>query len=173
MKTMKIFAQGNVIVESQTMDVANVQVKRVAHSSEIRVFRSSNGEMKELKRITPEEKAIYEAKQAENTVNDHSSNIINNKERRTSKKVSRKSEWKKFLGAVNKVGGIANYLQHGIDEQEGNGYLKRRPDFRRGAQLYENRHSGQVYEIICERGLESASRIYSRYYMKVNDLLAA
>jgi hypothetical protein len=85
---------------------------------------------------------------------------------------NRQTSWRKFRTAIAKVGGIDVYMNSHRDDNIINMLLLNYPDFKRGMKLYEAGGNG-AWTLLAERSIESVRRIYQKYYMDLDLLLAA
>ena len=164
----------SVVLNSKDFNLNDVVVKVVKLTKEVRVFRKMNdGTFKELKKVRSVEKSLITTETPAERVSDTStSKTSNNKVGTITEESNRQTCWRKFRTAIAKVGGIDVYMNSHRDDNIINMLLLNYPDFKRGMKLYEAGGNG-AWTLLAERSIESVRRIYQKYYMDLDLLLAA
>ena len=164
----------SVVLNSKDFNLNDVVVKVVKLTKEVHVFRKmDDGTFKELKKVRSVEKSLITTETPAERVSDTStSKTSNNKVGTITEESNRQTSWRKFRTAIAKVGGIDVYMNSHRDDNIINMLLLNYPDFKRGMKLYEAGGNG-AWTLLAERSIESVRRIYQKYYMDLDLLLAA
>ncbi len=164
----------SVVLNSKDFNLNDVVVKVVKLTKEVRIFRKmDDGTFKELKKVRSVEKSLITTETPAERVSDTStSKTSNNKVGTITEESNRQTSWRKFRTAIAKIGGIDVYMNSHRDDNIINMLLLNYPDFKRGMKLYEAGGNG-AWTLLAERSIESVRRIYQKYYMDLDLLLAA
>lgn len=164
----------SVVLNSKDFNLNDVVVKVVKLTKEVRVFRKmDDGTFKELKKVRSVEKSLITTETPAERVSDTSTSKTSNiKVGTITEESNRQTSWRKFRTAIAKVGGIDVYMNSHRDDNIINMLLLNYPDFKRGMKLYEAGGNG-AWTLLAERSIESVRRIYQKYYMDLDLLLAA